>query len=453
MPAMMAQPGGARAEMTAPDRWTRPNANQRRALRTYQRVWDLHLRLKRLRDAYWAASGTADPRKSMEAIVGKDPAIDDRLYSWLKRYDPRKGGCGCSSMETAKPMGKPLIGGGEWDESKHPRGQPGNPGQFAEKEGGGKAERRKGPYKVARAADRPVLRDAQRAGDAIKEEMRTDGDRVILDVLDGADLAQAAPSAAWDALLDRADPGDAALFRAVLDGKASALGAHGVTAFYAMATLASEAAADDPSIKPAEAALDTARLEAREAGREATNKVALHAYRQAASFWRGTTQLEALNLVWYGEWGAKAPEATTTSGAATCFSADPVTANAFSDGIILEVDGAAMRALANGEWDAGSPASVDPDTRHAGNRKEAGGGEGPPDWKWLQHHMAGNLESRAAHGTPLSALPLKAIHADARLVEGNDSVLEPLSRIAPVYLHDGPLRGDLAPTAPREVGR
>ena len=444
MPSMMAQPGGARAEITAPDEWTKPNANQRRALRTYSRVWGLHLRLQRLRDAYWAASGTADPAASMKAIVGKDPEIDDRLYSWLKRYDPRQRPCGCSSMESAKPMGRPLLGK-EWDESKHPRGQPDNAGQFAKVED---AQKTRGPHAVAKAVDRPVLLDAKLKGDAIKDSMKAAADHVILGVLKDAELAKKVPAAVWDRLLERAEPSDAALFRVVLEGEAAALGDTGVVAFYGLVQLADAAAAEDPSFKPAEAVLDKARLRARAAARDSTNAVALQAYKQAASFWRGTSQLEALNLAWNGEWGAGAPKATTTSGAATCFSADPVTANAFSDAIILEVDGDALRALANGEWDAGSPASVDPDTRHAGNRKEAGGGAGPPDWKWLQHHMAGNLESRAAHGTPLSALPVKAIHADARYLEGNEEVLAAYRKIAPVYMHDGPLHGDLAPTAP-----
>ena len=446
MPAMMAQPGGARAEMTAPDRWTRPNANQRRALRTYQRVWDLHLRLKRLRDAYWAASGTADPRKSMEAIVGKDPALDGRLYSWLKRYDPRKGECGCGgggSMETAKPMGKPLIGGGEWDESKHPRGQPGNAGQFAKSPGA----RRRNP--VAAADKRPVV---QGSATAIRRLRASVLDRVgaaFAEAMVDANLPFKVSTTAREALLrkepwaSREQMPDEKQMRDWVDFlDANTLDWDDKRISITAARLAERArliAEVDESLATDMEPFIAAKEEAQEIADKAAALPSREAYEQAPSFWRGTSLAEALALAETGEWGAPAEgfRRSPNRGRFVCFSADVDTGSGFADGALIEADGDALRALANTDFDAGSPVSKNPDMR-AGRAAS---------WPDMRRHMAGHFESRIADETPVSLLPVRAIHVregylaalegDPRNEWTRKRALAALRRIAPVYVHTG----------------
>ena len=447
----MAQPGGARAEMTAPDKWTKPNANQRRALRTYQRVWGLHLRLQRLRDAYWAASNTKDPAASMKAIVGKDPLIDDRIYSWLKRYDPREGSCGCS-MESAKPMGRPLKGG-EWDESKHPRGQPDNAGQFVEKGGGAKKKQR---HPVV-AADKRRRVQGSRA--AVKQLRATTLDRigdVFAASMIGADIAARTSTRARAALLEQGTGFDGkpyppteelADFRQFLDGETKGWDVRktSITAVH-LAERARVVAEANPSLAPDMQPLIDAKKAAQEDANAASLLPAKDAYEGAPTFWRGTTLDEALALAETGEWGspAKGFKRHATRGKFVCLSADSETAEGFSDGALIEADGDALRALANTDFDAGSPASRRPDMRlsHTSSYAKA-------SWPEIRTHLASHFESRIADGTPVQELPVRAIHVKegTLITAANDpnagdgvtakTILARLRRLGPVVVHEG----------------
>ena len=326
------------------------------------------------------------------------------------------------------------LKGGEWDESKHPRGQPGNAGQFVETAGGSKGS--KGRIRSGSEWEKPR---GDREARAALQKFREDTD---------------AGKTAWNEAVRLYNPAQKLLpYRAqmlkrirgenkpgyldrdslhalsrLLAGRAAEMSPYDLRSAATAASLRSRVVDELPDdVREAAGSFDR-RLE--EAAHAPELEAARIQYEKTASFWRGTTIREAVNVARNGFWGLRAGTDEKARGRFVSFSASPRVAGSYTQGVIFQVDGTAFRKAANTDEDAGSPVSADDHLSDPARTPEG-----------QRRHMAGQAESRLASGAPLDRYPITAIHVLGMTVDeyegDNDTknILDELGRLAPVYVH------------------